>query len=360
MVKRTALSIMFILLLSGCSMLPTKIVNEIGMLQGVSYDSADDGEVLGTIVFPIIRKDMSHSEVRSSIGQTSKEIRTNLNNETRLSLVSGQLRFALYGRTLAEKGINDFVDTLNRDPSIGSIVQVAIVDGSANDLLNSNKLQNENISIYLQELLDHNMESGQLPHTNLQTFLFQLHQIGQDPYLPIMNNVNGNIKITGMAFFRYDKFITSIPMEDVYSFKTLVDKDKNDGIQGYTFENGDKVVLETLESKPTYTVNIVQGKPEFTINLKMKTRLLEYAPSKGKRQAFDKKKYKGKIEKQIEEKSNKIITQFKEHNVDPLGLGAKYKEQYRKFNKKQWEAYYPTVPVSVKAKINIQQTGTVD
>jgi spore germination protein len=360
-VNRATISMFIILLLSGCSILPTNIVNEVGMIQGVGYDLADEGGVMGTVAFPIINSDKpSKTEVKSSIGQSSKEIRTNINNESQLRLVSGQLRFALYGKTLAENGINDFVDTLNRDPSIGSIVQLAIVDGNSKDLLNLNKYRNGNISIYLQELLDQNMESGELPHTNLQTFLFQLFQIGQDPYLPMIKNVNGSIKITGIAIFKYDKYITSIPMEDSYIFKTLVDKNTSDGLQTFTFENGDKVVLETLYSNPEYEVKIVQGRPEFTVNLKMRTKLQEFASSKRKRQSFNKRKYQKKVEKQIEEKAVKIITQLKAQQVDPLGFGAKYKEHYRKFNKKQWETFYPNIHVSVRANMEIQQTGTID
>jgi spore germination protein len=349
-----------ILLLSGCSLMPTKIVNEIGMIQGVGYDLAEDGGVIGTIVYPIINKNKpSKNEVKSAFGQASKEIRTNLNQESQLRLVSGQLRFALYGKSLAEKGINDFVDTLNRDASIGSVVQLAIVDGNANEILNVNKYKDENISIYLQELLDQNMESGQIPHTNLQTFLFQLFQVGQDPYLPTIKIENGNIKITGIAMFKYDKYITSLSMEDSYIFKTLLNKDR-DGFQSFKFENGDKVVLQTLSSNPEYKVNIVHGQPEFTIDLKMKARLQEFSSSKRKRQSFNKKVYQKKVEKQLEKKAMDLITQLKEMQVDPLGLGAKYKEHDRSFNKEKWEKYYPNVKVSVAAKVEIQQTGTID
>ena len=92
----------------------------------------------------------------------------------------------------------------------------------------------------------------------------------------------------------------------------------------------------------------------------MKTKLQEFAPSEKQRQPFNKKKYEKKVEKQIEEQAIKIISQLQEQQVDPLGLGAKYKEQYRAFNKQEWETYYPDVEVSVKADVKIEQTGTVD
>ncbi|MEH7013244.1 Ger(x)C family spore germination protein [Neobacillus niacini] len=360
MIHRSVFCLFLILLLSGCSILPTYIVNEIDMSQGVGYDLTGKKAIKGTIVFPIFKRDKtSSSEVRTAIGKSSKEIRSILNNETRFPLVSGQLRVALYGKKMAKKGINDFVDTLHRDPAIGSLVQMAIVDGDANELFKMKKYKNENISIHVRDLLEQNMEMGLLPRTDLQSYLFQFFQIGLDPYLPFIKKENDNIRIIGLALLKDDHYVTTIPMEDLYIFKALVDKNRT-GLRQYILENNDKVVLETLYSHAKYKVNIVQGRPEFTITLKMKTKLQEFAPSEKQRQSFDKKKYQQQVELELEKSAINIINQFKKHQVDPLGLGAKYKEHYRGFNEKQWKMYYPNIKVTVKADVEIQQTGAVD
>lgn len=360
MIHRSAFCLFLILLLSGCSILPTNIVNEIDMAQGVGYDMAEKKTIKGTIVFPIFKKDKtSTTEVRTAIGKSSKEIRTILNNETRYPLVSGQLRVALYGKKISKKGINDFVDTLHRDPSIGSNVQMAIVDGNANELLKMKKYKNGNVSIHIQDLLEQNMKMGLLPRTNLQSYLFQFFQIGQDPYLPFIKKENENIRITGLALFKDDQYVTSIPLKDLFIFKTLVDKNRL-GLRQFILENRDRVVLETLYSNAKYKVKIVHGKPEFKINLKMKTRLHEFAPSEKQRQSFDKKKYQKQVEQEMEKIAIDIIDQFKQHQVDPLGLGAKYKEHYRGFNEKEWKMYYPDVKVVVNADVEIKQTGTIN
>lgn len=358
--NRSAFCLFLILLLSGCNFLPTNIVNEIDMSQGVGYDLDEKSNIKGTIVFPIFKKDKtSTTEVRAAIGKSSKEIRTILNNETRYPLVSGQLRVALYGKEIAKKGINDFVDTLQRDPAIGSLVQMAIVDGDSNKLFKMKKYKNENVSIHIQDLLEHNMKFGLLPPTNLQTFLFQYFQIGQDPYLPLIKKENDNIMITGMAIFKDDQYATSIPMKDFFIFKALVDK-KNIGLRQFILANHDKVVLETISSNAKYKVKIVHGRPDFTINLKMKAKLQEFAPSEKQRQSFDKKKYEKKVEQQLEKSALAIVTQFQKHKVDPLGLGAKYKEHFREFNEKQWKQYYPNVKIHVNADLEIVQTGSVN
>nr|WP_306074164.1 Ger(x)C family spore germination C-terminal domain-containing protein [Neobacillus sp. 179.-C4.2 HS] len=171
---------------------------------------------------------------------------------------------------------------------------MAIVDGNTNELYKMKKYKNENVSVHIQELLEQNMKMGLLPETNLQSFLFQFFQIGQDPYLPLVKKEADNIRITGVAMFKDDRYVTSIPLKDFFVFKTLVDK-KSKGLRQFILANRDKVVLETINSNAKYKVNIVHGRPEFTINLKLKTKLQEFAASEKERQAFDKKNIKSRL-----------------------------------------------------------------
>ncbi|MEH7377701.1 Ger(x)C family spore germination protein [Neobacillus drentensis] len=361
MANRTILGFLVIIfLLSGCSLIPPKIVNQINMTQGVGYDWAGKKKIKGSITYPIYKKNQpSTTEVKITLGETSKEIRSNINNESRYPLVSGQLRVALFGKSLAKKGITDVVDTLNRDPSIGSIIQMAVVDGDASELLKIEKFKTENVSLFVQEMLDQSMKSDNLPESNLQRYLFQFNQNGQDPYLPLIKKIEDNIKIIGVAILKDDRYVFPIFMEDSFILKCLVDKYKQ-GLQRFTLENGEMVVLDNLHSKAHYQVKIKKGRPEFTINLKMKTRLQEFTSPKKKRVALDKKHIQKEIAEQLEENSLKLIKKFKKNGVDPLGLGAKYREHDRSFNEKKWKRFYPTAKVHVHVKVNIKQTGIVN
>ncbi|WML57108.1 Ger(x)C family spore germination protein [Neobacillus sp. PS2-9] len=358
--KRSVVGLIIPLFLTGCSLIPPTIVNEINMAQGVGYDVASKNRIKETIVFPIFKKDKSSStEIKASVGRSSKEIRAILNNETRYPLLSGQLRLALYGKELSKRGINDFVDTLNRDPSIGNLVQLAIVDGDSFDLLSTDKLKTENTSLFIHELLEQNMKSGQLTRSNLHSFLFQFSQIGQDPYLPLIKKEKDTIKINGLAIFKDDRFVTALSMDDLFIFKGLVDT-YNHGLHQFILSNGEKVVLDILHSNAKYKVKIVKGRPVFTIYLKMNTRLQEFSSPKKQRVPIDKPKLQKGVEQILEKGSLKIVNRFQDHQVDPLGLGAKYKEHYRKFNEKSWNLIYPQVKVLVHAKVEIKQTGIVE
>lgn len=49
------------------------------------------------------------------------------------------MRVVLFGKTLGERGMGEIITNLQRDPNIGRDVQLAIVDGSAEELLNYGK-----------------------------------------------------------------------------------------------------------------------------------------------------------------------------------------------------------------------------
>ncbi|MED1276520.1 Ger(x)C family spore germination C-terminal domain-containing protein, partial [Bacillus paranthracis] len=46
--------------------------------------------------------------------------------------------------------------------------------------------------------------------------------------------------------------------------------------------------------------------------------------------------------------------------VDPLGLGAKYKQHYRPFKLEEWKQMYKDVPVTIKYTVNITNSGVIE
>ena len=76
------------------------------------------------------------------------------------------MRVVLFGKTLGERGMGEIITNLQRDPNIGRDVQLAIVDGSAEELLNYGK----NGSLYIADLLEQNIRNENIPQTTLNIF----------------------------------------------------------------------------------------------------------------------------------------------------------------------------------------------
>ncbi|MEH7514208.1 hypothetical protein V7146_15955 [Gottfriedia acidiceleris] len=185
------------LILNGCALVPSVNVNELNIIEAAGFDLTKNNQLKGSVVFPVFRPSgETEFNVSAANGQTIKKVRERLDSQMRYRLMAGQLRVVTFSLDLAKKVFFPIVDTFNRDPAVGNLIQLAIVDGESNDLLSLKQYQNENLALYLYDLLKHNSETGPFPYTDFSTFMYQYFEIGQDPYLPVLKVVNDNIKIT--------------------------------------------------------------------------------------------------------------------------------------------------------------------
>lgn len=346
-------------LVGGCEpLLPTLELNELDIIQGAGYDEGKDDLIQSHFVFPIFKggKEPPTAKTISGIGDSSKESRQDASRKTRFQLVSGQIRIILFSKSLSEKGIFPILDTYNRDPSIGRISQLAIVDGKTKELLNKPFKEVENIAIHLQEMVEQNMKSETIPKTDFNTFMYQYYQDGYDPYLPILSVKGDEIIITGLGIMKDDKLVMEVKKADTFIFQSLVDEQKNSFHQA-TMSNGDKISFESIKSKPAYQMKKNGKDPAFTISINMKVRFLEYSSHAHGSRHLSVENIEKQLESQLKRDGLRLITQFQKEKVDPLGLGAKYEAHYREFDSDKWKDLYPNVPVQLNVKVHVIQTG---
>ena len=109
----------------------------------------------------------------------------------------------------------------------------------------------------------------------------------------------------------------------MFAFKGLLEKHRLDS---HEFKaNSGYAIINNIRSVPTYEVNIKDGKPSFLYHVKLEARIQELSKQFNLENKKNTKKIEKSVEKQLECKATKLIKQFKSLNVDPLGLGAKYK-----------------------------------
>jgi spore germination protein len=359
--KMASLSLMLIFLLTGCELLPTYIVTELNIIQGYGYDLSEKNELKGIYLYPVYKSDKEPPSIVTITGNgpTSKQARADANRKTRHPLVSGQIRLLLLSKSLAEKGIYPVLDTLNRDPSIGTLIQVAIVDGATKDVLTMKSKEKENMALYIREMLIQNMDRGKIPETDFYTFMYQHYQKGQDPYLPILKKEKEEIEISSIAIFKDDKLNIDISNKYLFIFKSLVDE-YSQGVQSFTLKNGENVVFDNIQSNTKYQVKIENGEPVFTINLKIVARIQEYSSSEKKPLPELTDNISKEIENQLEADGLSIMNKFKENDVDPLGLGSKYEAHYRDYDEKTWKDLYPSTIIKLNANVKIIHSGIMD
>ena len=80
----------------------------------------------------------------------------------------GQLRVIIFNEKIIDKGMQEILETLNRNPSVGNAIYLAITNVKGESLLKGIILKKK-IASYLSSLLEQNMDNGTQPK---QIFMF--------------------------------------------------------------------------------------------------------------------------------------------------------------------------------------------
>lgn len=341
--------------ITGC--LPKSIIDDVQLIQGVVFDKGKQSKVKATFVCPVQQKG-NKVQIFQSEGHTVKQVKANASLEAFQPFASGQLRVALFTKQLAKKGVSSAFDTLIRDVTIGNLLYVGLLEGDGFELFSGKYTTSANVAIYITKMLEHNMKSGPLPTDNLYLNSYRYYRYGQDTYMPILKKSKDKIKITGLALFKKDRYVGEIAAKDLFVFKGLLENHRLDTHefktkQGYT-------MITNIHSTPTYHVDIKNGKPSFLIKVKMKASIPEISTSINLEQRKNTKQIEKSIENQLNISAAKLIKKTQSLDVDPLGLGAKYRQHDRSFQLKEWKKMYKDVPIVVQHEVMITNSGVIE
>lgn len=342
-------------IMTGC--MPKSIIDEVHLIQAAVFDVHKKDKVQVTFVCPIQEKG-NKVQVFHGSGKTIKAIKTKASMESGQPFGSGQMRVALFTTELAKKGLSSTFDTIIRDVTIGNLLYVGLLEGNGKELLSGKYTTSDNVAIYIKKMLEHNMKTGSLPTDNLHLQAYRYYRDGQDPYMPMLKKKKDKIQITGVALFKQDQYVGKVKANDLFVFKGLLEKHELDS-RDFKTKSG-YVMINDIRSKPSYYVDIQNGKPSFLIKVKMDARLLEISKQVNLEQKKNAQKINESVEKQLEKEATTLIKKFQSLRVDPLGLGAKYRQNYRPFKLKEWEKIYKDVPIKVDYTVNITNSGVIE
>jgi spore germination protein len=345
------------LLLTGC--LEKEILDDVNIVTAVGYDLENTDQLTGTVVIPVYKPDAPfESEIieATSTSEVSKDILTQLQRKSSDPLVLGKISVVIYSEEIAKKGITNLVDTLQRDASIGSRIYLTVGRDNANSILQG-EFGNRETGTYLSNLIKHNIESRDIPKTNLHIFLYDLFAQDSDPFLPILKKGEDKaVEIDGLALFKGDKMVSEIDNRKLIFFKLIADK-YTEGSYALELPKKEQVAIKTISSDRKIEVN--KKDPS---KLKIKVKISGFV-----------QQYTGKIitpklkeemekafEKVIEKESKQMIDEFKLLDIDPLGLESLIASHIRGFSKKDWDETYPKLSVDIIAEVQINETGVIE
>ena len=332
-----------------------EVIDEINMVAAIGFDRAEGQKIKGTAVIPVFKADKS-IENASFTGESvlAKEIINVLQKKSADPLVTGAVRVVLYEDELANNGILRYIDALQRDASIGSTINLAIIEGKTNEVLEKS-LGNRGTGEYLSIMLQHNIEKRDVPKSDLHTFLYRHYMEGMDPYLPILKLLTNKMEITGLGLFQHGKMVSIIDEPDLFFFKAMV---QNYGEGAYTMrlkDTDEYASIRRIKSKRKIKVEEANGDTKVNISIKFHGILSEFSGKKTTPEVIQ--KITSEFESIIKNKSEQMLKDFQEKNIDPVGIGYMARHSIRGLDFEKWKLDYPNIKIEVHADVKILETG---
>ncbi|MFS0863623.1 Ger(x)C family spore germination protein [Fredinandcohnia sp. 179-A 10B2 NHS] len=335
-----------------------EIIDDINVVTAVGFDDAKGEKIKGTAVIPVFNADKSIDNATfTDESVLAKEIINVLQKKSADPLATGGIRVVLYQDKLARKGILKFVDALQRDASVGSNMYLAIVEGETQEVLNTT-LGNRGTGEYLATIMEHNTERRDVPRSDLHTFLFRHHATGMDPYLPLMKLLKDKMEITGLGMFQDGRLVYQIDEPDMFFFKAMVE---NYGAGSYTLNlkaTGEYASVKRILTKRDVRVEKVGATPEVNIYIQFEGILSEFTGRRTNPAIID--EIIKELEKEIVTKSEKMLKDFQDRGIDPVGIGYMARNSNRDFDNVKWEGDYPKIDMKVHAKVVLTETGIIE
>lgn len=355
--KRKLLVLLIPLFLTGC--LEKEILDDVNIITVVGFDMVGADQMKGTVVIPVYTQDAPvESEIIESTSSTevSKDILTHLQRKSSDPLVLGKLSVVIYSEEVAERGLTNLVDTLQRDASVGSRVYLTVGREDASSIMKA-KFGNRGAAAYISNLIRHNVESRDVPKTNLHIFLYDLYSKDSDPFLPILKKgEGGTVEIDGLALFKGDKMVSEISNDKLIFFKLIADK-YTEGIYALKLPKKEQVAIKAIASDRKIEVN-KKDPSKLTIRVKLSGVVQQYTGDMITPKI--KREMEKAFEREIIKESKQMIEQFKELEIDPLGLQDLMQSHIRGFHKKEWKEIYPKLSVEIKPEVMITETGVIE
>ena len=364
------------MILSGCG--DQRILEKLGFTQTTSYDLAPDDEqststedqskkkLIISVSIPRPDTDGGNKsrEVLTATAYTSKEGKIKLSRQTELMVVSGQLRNALFGISLAKQGIWEHIDTLVRDTSISPRVKVTIVNGSAHELLAKDYPRHPRTGQYLDRMLEKEAGSQTIPEITLYQFTKDYLDDGIDPVAPIIKKTEEHIQLDGIALFQEDRYVTKIAPDQALTFAFLRGNFKQGEMSidlSDVGRNDEHIMFSSMISQRSVKIKTGSGSNQYRadINIKITGSVQEYIGERSLDQDKDRKILENLIAEYIKLKAEEMVAMMQKNQVDSIGLGKHVRKTlgYERWKKLDWRNVYQNIEVKCNVKIHIKDYG---
>lgn len=359
------------LFLTGCW--NYREVNALAIVAGFAVDKGQQGYKYH-LTFELL--DFSNSGGQNSTvkpklletdGNTIFDAVRNADKKSGKDLFYSHCKVIVISQDLAREGITPLMDWINRDSAPRKTMDLIVSkENTARNILYQKAVTDQIVSYEIDNSLENGfVRLSKVPLVKLYQANDMLYGNGLSLYLPtikIAASQNENTpELDGTAVFKKDKLLGYLD-SDESKYLLFIENKITEGLLLVNQDSKDKnISLEIMNSQTTVTPTITNGKVTINISIKAKAALGEMETYHDYETENGIKAIEASADNELENSIKVLISQVqKQYDSDIFGFGKTVYQNdpnFWKEIKSNWDKIFQSLPVTVSAKVEIQNTA---
>jgi len=367
------------LLLCGTGCWDVKELDDISLVTGIGVDSViSGGEYSVTVQTALPGSGITGSqEGQGQGGRQQKPYR--LARETGRSFIDAVRKLnnvntrrpfyhhnlvIVFGRDMAQKGVRNIMDLMMRARETRADVWVIVAEETADELL-SVDVEGEQIpGVAMEKLARQFARVSPELRTTLISFTNQLLSESCAPIATLMKisekDGTQQLAVSGIAMFKGDSMVGALSAEELDGFFWTL-KRRSTGNISIRSEYGD-AALEVRESVCTVEPAVRDGRVSMSLSIEVMAHIHELAGYREMPLEQTLAFLEEQTAKQIIRQAGNCIAKAQQHRADIFGFASYVHRRFPKewgSIKGKWDDIFEKMPVAVRAKVKIIDTGMI-
>lgn len=364
--KRTVLWLIAALFLIGGTACGSKDIDKRYFVISMGFDEGEKGKTAVTVKLAVPKGRLRHGS--SEFVMMTKEDETiegalnQIRTLTDKELDFGHMKLAVFSEGLAKKGLNTYVDWMQRSMEVQEICWVALGRPSAQEVLaykpKSERYPSNNL------FLTFDRTGGETDVAVMQylfSFYRQLTEEGIDPVLPVITLEKQGLGIDHAAAFKKDKQVMLLNEDETRLYNMIKDHIRRvEWSLSFGPEEKIRHAVVSVRRHPS-SYKIREGdKAQIQLQLGIKGVIMEIQPHTKVTpdiRSMVEEKLKGKLETELKD----LMMKFQKAGIDPIGYGIRYRSRHwgGADEMKAWEGLYPKAVFQIQAKVSLPDNGAM-
>lgn len=370
MKQRLWLALILIIFIMGCY--DRRELDDLAIVVGLGIDLADDGDILATvqIVNPQVLGNQGGGGepvwVIESKGQTLFEAIRRMIHQSSNKLFFSHNQIIVIGEELANKDIFLVTDFLLRDEEPREDAYLIVAEGKASDIIRGKIGIGSIPALAIEKMISSNWAISQAPVSQLIDFAKQTVTNAPGAVLgriALRSEKEAEISFNGAAILKRNKLVDWLTETEARGYLWIKDQVKGGTVVVKDTKYGGNISYEIDREKTVCRPKILQnGQLSMQIDIAVTSRFAGLTDSREIENPTAWSEYVLALEEAVKREVKSVIDKAQTLQLDFLDFGALIKQYYPQIWQKKepnWEKEFPTLPVAIKVKAQINSVGMV-